>query len=293
MVGGRSRRRRRAFVDLGRESDRARLPSAAVESISSGSKTRRCGVTTPISRPRWPTVKCASVSWRPPYAVTSFSRGVGRQGGGARQHDSRARHADHAAQSEVRRATSDSRLCTQDVNASAIACRKRASAVIAEIHERELRSMMTAMQAVQLHRDAEIMATLGSVLSRHVPGAPASIYYRRLVAQVRRFVDQHVPSTARTLVATYGDDALLQLGERQAEPFPYATPGVSADYTDVTAAEAVAQLEAFGRVEQISRRSQSGAALAGESSTIGTSSHPAIRRHCQRTGCGHDLGSRR
>ena len=34
--------------------------------------------------------------------------------------------------------------------------------------------MLTAMQAVQLHRDAEIMATLGSVLSRHAPGAPAS-----------------------------------------------------------------------------------------------------------------------
>jgi hypothetical protein len=116
---------------------------------------------------------------------------------------------------------------------------------IAELHERELRSMMTAMQSVQLHRDAEIMATLGSVLSRHAPGAPASIYYRRLVAQVRRFVDQHVPATARMLVATYGDDAMLQQGERRAEPFPYATPGVSADYTDVTAAEAVAQLEAL------------------------------------------------
>lgn len=117
--------------------------------------------------------------------------------------------------------------------------------VIAELHERELRSMMTAMQTVQLHRDAEIMATLGSVLSRHAPGAPASIYYRRLVAQVRQFVDQHVPSMARTLVATYGDDAMLQQGERRVEPFPYTTPGVSADYTDVTAAEAVAQLEAL------------------------------------------------
>lgn len=116
---------------------------------------------------------------------------------------------------------------------------------ISELHERELRTMLTAMQAVQLHRDAEIMATLGSVLSRHAPGAPASIYYRRLVAQVRHFVDQHVPTTARTVVATYGDDAMLQQGDRGVEPFPYATPGVSADYTDVTAAEAVAQLEAL------------------------------------------------
>ena len=60
---------------------------------------------------------------------------------------------------------------------------------IAEIHERELRSMVTGLQDVQLQRDAEIMATLGAVLSRHAPGAPASIYYRRLVDQVRRFVD--------------------------------------------------------------------------------------------------------
>src|SRR5215212_18986 len=36
---------------------------------------------------------------------------------------------------------------------------------IAEIHERDLRSMLTDLQAVQLQRDSEIMATLGAVLS--------------------------------------------------------------------------------------------------------------------------------
>ncbi len=143
---------------------------------------------------------------------------------------------------------------------------------IAELHERELRSLMTAMQSVQLHRDAEIMATLGSVLSRHAPGAPASIYYRRLVAQVRSFVDQHVPATARTLVATYGDDAMLQQGERRAEPFPYASPGVSADYTDVTAAEAVAQLEAL-------RESGAEYLVVPSPALPWLATHPPLERH--------------
>ena len=113
---------------------------------------------------------------------------------------------------------------------------------IAEIHERELRSMLNGVQAVQLQRDAEIMGTLGAVLSRHAPNAPASIYHRKLVDQVRRFVATHVPTGARTLVATYGDDAMLLLGDRPTEPFPRSAPGVVADYTDVRGNEAVAQL---------------------------------------------------
>jgi hypothetical protein len=116
---------------------------------------------------------------------------------------------------------------------------------ISELHERELRSMLTGLQAIQMQRDAEIMATLGAVLSRHAPGAPASIYHRRLVAQVRRVVDEYIPPDARTLVATYGDPALLQLGERPTASFPRSPVGVAADYTDVSGAEAVAQLEAM------------------------------------------------
>ena len=113
---------------------------------------------------------------------------------------------------------------------------------IVEIHQRELRSMLTDMQAVLVHRDAEIMGTLGAVLSRHAPNAPASIYHRKLVDQVRRFVENHVPAGARTLVVTYGDDAMLLLGDRLTEPFPRSAPGVVADYTDVHGTEAVAQL---------------------------------------------------
>jgi len=114
---------------------------------------------------------------------------------------------------------------------------------VSVIHERELRSMLTGLQAIQMGRDAEIMGTLGAVLSRHAPGAPASIYHRRLLGEVRRFVDEHIPVDAPTLVATYGDGAMLVLGDRPTGPFPRAASGTVADYTDPSDAEAVAQLE--------------------------------------------------
>jgi hypothetical protein len=114
---------------------------------------------------------------------------------------------------------------------------------IAEIHERELRVMLTDLQQVQLHRDSEIMATLGAVLSRHAPNAPASIYHRKLVGQVRQFVETHVPPGARMLVTTYGDEAMLILGDRVTESFPRSAQGISADYTDIRGTEAIAQLE--------------------------------------------------
>ncbi|HEX5992142.1 MAG TPA: sulfotransferase [Thermomicrobiales bacterium] len=116
---------------------------------------------------------------------------------------------------------------------------------VAEIRERDLRSMLTNLQTVQLHRDSEIMATLGSVLSRYAPNAPAAIYHRKLVSQVRQFVDAHVPPGARTLVITYGDEAMLVLGDRVTEPFPRSADGVAADYTDVRGNEIVAQLESL------------------------------------------------
>lgn len=116
---------------------------------------------------------------------------------------------------------------------------------VAEIRERDLRSMLTNLQTVQLHRDSEIMATLGSVLSRYAPNAPAAIYHRKLVSQVRQFVDAHVPPGVRTLVITYGDEAMLVLGDRVTEPFPRSADGVAADYTDVRGNEIVAQLESL------------------------------------------------
>jgi hypothetical protein len=116
---------------------------------------------------------------------------------------------------------------------------------IAEIRERDLRSMLTDLQVVQLHRDSEIMATLGAVLSRHVPNAPASIYHRKLIAQVRQFVETHVPPGVRMLVITYGDEAMLALGDRVTASFPQSANGVSADYTDVRGKDAIAQLDSL------------------------------------------------
>jgi hypothetical protein len=45
------------------------------------------------------------------------------------------------------------------------------------------------------------------------------------------------------LVTSYGDEAMLRLGDRATESFPQAARGISADYTDVRESEAIAQLE--------------------------------------------------
>ena len=144
----------------------------------------------------------------------------------------------------------------------------------ATIHEREMRSMLTGLEAIQLGRDVEIMGTLGAVLSRHAPGAPASIYHRLLIGQVRRFADDHIPADARTLVASYGDGAMLALGDRPTEPFPRAPSGVIGDYTDVSESEAVAQLEAR-RDEGASFLLVPGPALPW------LASHPGLKRHVE------------
>jgi hypothetical protein len=143
---------------------------------------------------------------------------------------------------------------------------------IAAIHERELRALLTASQAIQFQRDVELMGTLGAVLSRYAPGAPASIYHRRLVGQVRAAVDTYVPPDARLLVATYGDDSLLIHGNRQSRPFPLSTSGVAADYTDVNSVEAIAQLEAL-RNDGADYLVVPGTALSW------LASHPELERH--------------
>ena len=145
---------------------------------------------------------------------------------------------------------------------------------ISEIRGHDLRSMLTDLQAVQLHRDSEIMATLGAVLSRYVPNAPASIYHRKLVSQVRHFVETHVPSGARVLVTTYGDEAMLLLGHRATESFPRSAPGVLADYTDVRGNEAIAQLERLrdGGAEYL---------LVPSPALPWLATHPELERHLE------------
>ena len=112
-------------------------------------------------------------------------------------------------------------------------------------HETELRDMLAASQDHLLFHDAEIMGTLGAVLARVAPGAPAAIYYRQLVHKVRSLVDANLPKETTALVATFGDDELLDLGVHQALPFPQADTGVAADYTSVDNDVAISQLEAL------------------------------------------------
>jgi hypothetical protein len=145
---------------------------------------------------------------------------------------------------------------------------------IAEIHERELRLMLTNLQAAQLQRDNEIMGTLGAVLSRYAPNAPAAIYHRKLVGNVRQFVESHVPSGARMLVATYGDEAMLLLGDRSTESFPQSTSGLSGDYTDVRGSEAIIQLESL-------RNAGAEFLLVPSSALPWLATHPDLERHLE------------
>jgi hypothetical protein len=145
---------------------------------------------------------------------------------------------------------------------------------IAEIHERELRLMLTNLQAAQLQRDNEIMGTLGAVLSRYAPNAPAAIYHRKLVGNVRQFVESHVPSGAHMLVTTYGDEAMLLLGDRSTESFPRSTSGPSGDYTDVRGSEAIIQLESL-------RNAGAGFLLVPSPALPWLASHPELERHLE------------
>ena len=54
-----------------------------------------------------------------------------------------------------------------------------------------------------------------------------------------------IPAGSRVLVATYGDMAMLQLGDQLTQAFPRSVPGVTADYTDIGDEDAVAQLKAM------------------------------------------------
>lgn len=111
-------------------------------------------------------------------------------------------------------------------------------------HETELRDLLARAHDQLLNKDLEILGTMGGVLSRYAPGAPAAIYYRQLVDRLRQAVAQHVPPGEPVLVATYGDPALLEIG-RPAADFPRADGGVAADYTALDNAAAIAQLEAL------------------------------------------------
>ncbi|HEX5500127.1 MAG TPA: hypothetical protein VFX03_12905, partial [Thermomicrobiales bacterium] len=116
-------------------------------------------------------------------------------------------------------------------------------AAMQQRYEAELREMLASAQAQLLDRDTEVIATLGAALARHAPGAPAAIFYRQLLQRVRMLVAERMPEGAPALVATFGDDAMLQLDGRPARPYPQGDGGVTADYTSTNSTAAVAQLE--------------------------------------------------
>ncbi len=109
-------------------------------------------------------------------------------------------------------------------------------------HEVELRDLLARAHDQLLNKDLEILGTMGGVLARYAPGAPAAIYYRQLVERLRAAVARHVPPDGRVLVATYGDPAMLEVG-RPAADFPQADGGIAADYTDLDIDAAIVQLE--------------------------------------------------
>jgi hypothetical protein len=76
------------------------------------------------------------------------------------------------------------------------------------------------------------------------------------------------------LVATYGDEAMLQLGDRSTESFPRSTRGVSADYTDVPGSEAIIQLESL-------RNAGAEFLLVPSPALPWLATHPELERHLE------------
>jgi hypothetical protein len=94
------------------------------------------------------------------------------------------------------------------------------------------------------------------------------------VGQVRQFVESHVPSGARMLVTTYGDEAMLLLGDRTTESFPRSARGVTADYTDVRGNEAIVQLESL-------RNDGAEFLLVPSPALPWLATHPELERHLE------------
>lgn len=111
--------------------------------------------------------------------------------------------------------------------------------------EQELRDQLTSTHQQLVYRDAEVMATLGLVLARHAPGAPAAIYYRQLLDRVRASVAKNVPPEVPVAVASLGDEAMLQLDGRRAWHFPAAMTESALAYTIDDTVRLLEQLEAL------------------------------------------------
>jgi hypothetical protein len=76
------------------------------------------------------------------------------------------------------------------------------------------------------------------------------------------------------LVITYGDEAMLLLGDRSTESFPRSTSGQSGDYTDVRGSEALIQLESL-------RNAGAEFLLVPNSALQWLATHPDLERHLE------------
>ena len=98
-------------------------------------------------------------------------------------------------------------------------------------YEDDLREQLVSAHQQVVYRDAEVMSTLGVVLSRFAPGAPAAIYYRQLLERVRASVRENLPPGAPVAVASMGDPSMLELDGRQAWHFPDIETATAVTYT--------------------------------------------------------------
>ncbi|MEY4916848.1 MAG: hypothetical protein RL616_761 [Verrucomicrobiota bacterium] len=80
-----------------------------------------------------------------------------------------------------------------------------------------------------------------------VVGTPTRIdkqQYGELIGDIRQLVEKHLPKRAKVIVASKGDDALLQLNGCAGLHFPQDKKGVYAGHHPADGADAIAQLEA-------------------------------------------------
>ncbi|MFL5241593.1 MAG: glycosyltransferase [Gemmataceae bacterium] len=84
-----------------------------------------------------------------------------------------------------------------------------------------------------------------SILPRWGPASARQREHRRLVARIRKVVDQAVPPEATVIVVSNGDDSLLELDGRRAWHFPQMVSRVYAQENPFGSTAAVAHLESL------------------------------------------------
>jgi glycosyltransferase involved in cell wall biosynthesis len=119
---------------------------------------------------------------------------------------------------------------------------------------RQGRDVVLAGHSRQIGRESLLQA-ISSVLpngarlpaSSRSGGAPQGSYleYRQIVLRTQEVVCRTVPARATVIVVSRGDNALLNLDDRDAWHFPRITDGTYAGHYPASSAEAIAHLEAL------------------------------------------------